>query len=102
LGSRMICKGCGEANDSSLKYCGNCGSRQIRGIDAINLYFIIWFILLIPAYLIETVVVHSELTPGFFGVAAYISMASLDAMIVMTIIFHGSGIVEKLDRVLNL
>lgn len=92
----MKCRECGEERDPSLKYCGNCGARQIRSVEAVNLFFIVWFIVLVLLYIGESTYLPNGLDVGLFGV--YLIVASIDAIIVIAIYLYGGKIADRIGK----
>ena len=95
-GRRMKCRECGEERDASLKYCGNCGARQIRSVEAVNLFFIVWFIVLVLLYIGESTYLSNGLDVGFLGV--YLLVASIDAIVVIAIYLYGGKIADRIGK----
>ncbi|HEY3421301.1 MAG TPA: hypothetical protein VGK23_12190 [Methanomassiliicoccales archaeon] len=94
----MKCRVCGEARDSRLKHCSSCGSRQISVVGAVDLYLILWFVILLMVYLVESVIGPSGRAADFLWIANYLIIAGVDAIVVITIYLYGGRIADRLGR----
>lgn len=96
----MNCPECGEMRDLNLKYCDNCGTRQISAVGAVDLFLVLWFVLLIPVFLGESVI---GLGPGDdqLGLFSYLLIAGADAILVVVIFLYGGRIAERIGGVVH-
>ena len=96
MGSQTKCRECGADRDPHLKYCGGCGQRQIRDAEAVDLFFIFWFIILALLYLVQSTFLPNDVDLGFLGL--YLLIASIDAIIVVTIYLYGGRLADKIGK----
>jgi hypothetical protein len=92
----MKCRECGAERDPNLKYCDSCGHRQIRSVEAVNMYFVLWFIVLALLFLVESTFLPNGPDAGFLGF--YLLIASVDAIIVVAIFLYGGEIVDRIGK----
>jgi hypothetical protein len=96
VGSQVKCRECGADRDAHLKYCGSCGQRQIRSAEAVDLFFIFWLIILALLYLVQSTYFPNGLDFSFLGL--YPLIASIDAIMVVTIYLYGGKFVDRIRK----
>jgi hypothetical protein len=96
----MKCRECNEVRDPGLKYCAGCGSRQISLVGAVDLYLILWFILVIPVYLGESALSFGS-GADLLGLYNYLLIAGADAILVIAIFLYGGKIAERIGASLR-
>ena len=94
----MNCPECGQERDPNLRYCGNCGLHQISISDALNLYWILWFVILVSVYLGEMAVHPLEGGAGMMGLVNYLLITGVDAIIVVAIFMYGGLIADRIGK----
>ena len=95
----MKCRECGAERGPNLKHCSDCGQRQISSVEAVDLYLILWFVVLASLYLIGSTILPIALSAGFLGI--YLFIASVDAIIVVAIFQYGGKLVDGIGKAVS-
>ena len=100
-GGRSYCQECGELRDPNLKYCGNCGARQISLFSALNLYWIVWFMVLALVYLGESALILPDSGAGSLPLANYVLIAGVTTIVVVPIFLYGGKIAGAIEEAIH-
>ncbi len=92
----MKCKGCRAEIDPGIKYCSNCGARQLSGSDAFVLFSMLWFVILFIVLGIAIVTSNLNALNGTLFISVVIGV--LDGLVVLIIIEHYGKIEKTFDR----
>jgi len=97
----MNCGECQERRDPNLKYCGNCGVRQLTLFGAFNLYWIVWLIVLVLVYLGESALVLPTSDAGSLWIMNYILLTWVTTIVVVLIYMYGGKFAETIGKAIH-
>ena len=92
----MKCRECGTAISGNLKWCPNCGARQITTDLAILIFFIAYLVSFYSLALVEIFGTYSPELDLFVRLSAPV----IAGIIVLIIIFYGNRIEKAMRKFL--
>ena len=90
----MKCRDCGTTISGNLKWCPNCGARQITTDQAILIFFIAYFVSYFALALVLYLVGYSS----ELALIVRFSAPMIAGIIVLIIIFYGSRIEKGMRK----